>query len=119
MSKDKGITIIDGNPVELYAGDFPRVELPVVIASGAGALIKGTVLGKVTATGKYVAYNDGNADGSQTAKCILADDIDATSEDINTTAYFAGHFNEDALTGIDAAAKVDFEGTPLFVSKIA
>ncbi len=53
----------------------------IVLASGAGSLIAGTVLGKVTASGKYKAYDNDAADGTQTAAAILAYDVDATSAD--------------------------------------
>lgn len=39
----------------------------VVIAAAAGAMVPGTLVGKITASGKYVAYADGASDGSQTA----------------------------------------------------
>lgn len=53
----------------------------IVIASGAGSLLCGSVLGKVTASGKYKLYDNDAADGTQTAVAILAYDVDATSAD--------------------------------------
>ena len=44
-------------------------------------LLSGTVLGKITASGKYTQHNTGAADGSQTAVAILRSDIDATAAD--------------------------------------
>lgn len=64
-------------------GEYSREQ--VTIASGAGKLLAGTVLGKVTASGKYIAYDDNNADGSQTAVAILYADTDATSADKQAT----------------------------------
>lgn len=58
----------------------------ITVASGAGVLLPGTVLGKVTASGKYVAYDNDAADGSQTAVAILCYGIDATSADVTTSA---------------------------------
>ena len=37
----------------------------IVIASGVGVLLAGTVLGKVTATGKYKAYDNDASDGTE------------------------------------------------------
>lgn len=54
----------------------------VTIASGAGVLKTGTVLGKVTASGKYVKHVNGAADGTQTAAAILLNVVDATSADV-------------------------------------
>lgn len=53
----------------------------VTVASGAGALVAGTVLGKITSGGKYTVYDDDNNDGSETAVGILTHAVDATSAD--------------------------------------
>ena len=52
----------------------------VTIASGQN-LVAGTVVGKVSASGKYIAYDDDNADGSQTAAGILYAAVDASAAD--------------------------------------
>lgn len=49
---------------------------------GAGILYAGTVLGKVTASGKYMPSPASGSDGSQTAVAILWDDADATNGDL-------------------------------------
>ena len=54
----------------------------ITIASGAGIIAPGTVLGKVTATGKYVASAVGASDGSQTAVAVALYGCDATSADV-------------------------------------
>lgn len=53
----------------------------VTVASGAGKLEAGTVLGKLTSGGKYTPSPNSGADGSQTAIAILAYPVDATSAD--------------------------------------
>lgn len=53
----------------------------VVIASGAGVVLAGTVLGKLTSGGKYVPSPDTGADGSQTGVAVLLETVDATSAD--------------------------------------
>lgn len=60
----------------------------VTIVSGAGVLTAGTVLGKITASGKYKAYDDDNVDGSETAAAILAYTVDATSADVEAAVIF-------------------------------
>lgn len=52
-----------------------------VIASGSGIIAPGTVLGKITASGKYVASPATGADGSQTAVAVALYGCDATSAD--------------------------------------
>ena len=70
----------------------------LTVASGAGALARGTVLGKITASGKFVKVNSASSDGSQTANCVLAAAVDATSADAVATVYVTGMFNIEALT---------------------
>lgn len=52
----------------------------VTILSGQN-LLAGTVLGKITAGGKYVAFDTGNGDGSETGAAILLAACDATGGD--------------------------------------
>jgi hypothetical protein len=60
----------------------------VTLVSGAGALKAGTVLGKITASGKYTSYDDDNLDGSETAAAILLYDTDATAADVSASVLF-------------------------------
>jgi hypothetical protein len=53
----------------------------IVIASGAGKLLPGTVLGQVAASDKFVPSPETAADGSETASAILVGHVDATSAD--------------------------------------
>lgn len=53
----------------------------IKIASGAGKVVAGAVLGKVTASGKFLPHNPGASDGTQTAIAVLLDAVDATSAD--------------------------------------
>ena len=62
------------------AGDISR-EL-VTIADEQGVLEIGTVLGKLSADGKYVAHVNAASDGSQTAVAVLAQRVDATEADV-------------------------------------
>lgn len=80
----------------------------VVISSAAGALVPGTVLGKLTAGGEYVAYANGAADGSEVAAGILYAAAPDSAAD-QKAVIIARHAEviESELTGIDAAAKAD------------
>jgi hypothetical protein len=81
-------------------------------------LVKGTLLGEVTATpGVYKAYASGSSDGSQVPRRILAYDC-TTDGSGNVTlgggdwgvtqktapAFFKGFFRSEDLTGLDANA---------------
>lgn len=62
------------------ANGYRSFENAVLITGqdlGAGA-----VLGKITASGKYTAYDNGASDGSQTAAGVLFAATDATSADV-------------------------------------
>jgi hypothetical protein len=59
--------------------DFTRET--VTIASGAGKLEPGTVLGKITTGGKYTVLTPGATNGSQNAAGILWAGVDATDAD--------------------------------------
>lgn len=53
-----------------------------VIVSGAGVVETGTVLGQITASGKYTPVTVAAADGSQNAAAILLFTVDATDADV-------------------------------------
>lgn len=91
----------------LIAGDFPRVTEAVTILSGAGALAAGTVLGKVTASGKLVPVDSaGTDDGRRTPYAVLSAAVDATSADAVGTVWLTGEFAGAALVfgGTDTTA---------------
>ena len=85
-------------------------------ASTLTSLVKGTIMAKVTATGLYTAYNDGNSPaGVGTALGILSDDFNLAYDDQNdvrltANMYIHGSFVEANLTGLDANAKTDLLG---------
>lgn len=62
-----------------------------------GVLKRGTVVGIITESGLAVKVDSTHADGSESADCILTDDVDTTAGDTVTTAYSAGLFNRKAL----------------------
>ena len=92
MSNDIGTLVYDN----LLASEV-EVTDSVTIISGAGILARGTVLGKITASGKCKIVNSVNSDGSQTPFAILLEPVDATSTDKVAGAAIAGVFNSKAL----------------------
>lgn len=99
MSDQKATFAVEGTytPDRLHAGDFPIRTRNVTIISGQN-LVRGTVLGKITASGKYNKSLSAAVDGSQTPIAILAEDIDASGGDKTGVIYISGDFNQDALT---------------------
>lgn len=94
-------------PTSIYAGDFPRITHPIVLASGsngAGTVApRGLVLGRITASDKYVPCVKTASDGSQVPAAILATEhADASAGDVNAMAYFTGQYEGRQLK-IDAS----------------
>lgn len=58
----------------------------VKYASGSGVIEPGTVLGKVTASGKFMPHAPAAADGTQTAVAICYARVDATAADADGVA---------------------------------
>lgn len=75
----------------------------ITVISGQN-LALGTVLGKITASGKYTAWTTGAADGSQNAVAVLAGAVDASAGDKPGTAI--------ARHAILSSAGLVYAGTP-------
>jgi len=63
-----------------------RSREDIIIESGAGIIAPGTVLGKVTASGKYIASAVGASDGSETPAAINIYGGDASASDAAVSA---------------------------------
>ncbi len=86
-----------------FAGVGPYKTLKATILAGAAVIQPGTLLGKITATGKLRPYLASSTDGSQVPYVILADAADVTTGDVVGLAYFEGQFNASWLIGYTAA----------------
>ena len=70
-----------------HRGEFLVGELPSGLSRTTGTLITGqdlaagTVLGKITASGKYTQHAPAESDGSENADAILFDNVDASDAD--------------------------------------
>lgn len=84
-------------PDRLIAGaQVGLIARKITLVSGQN-LVRGAVLGKITASSKYNLSLSAAADGSQTPDLILAEDCDASGGDKEALAYEAGVFNVNAL----------------------
>lgn|SRR3990167_3700136 len=83
------------SPDRLIAGDYPVTTRKVTIDTGV--LARGSVLGKITATGKYILSLSAAGDGSQTPVAILAEAVDATAADVEAIIYESGEFNDSEI----------------------
>lgn len=96
----------------------------IVIASGAGIVAPMTVLGRITASGKYVVSENTASDGSETAVAVNLYGVDATSADASVAAIVRdAELNGNYLTygasrNLDAeklAARVDLAAEGVIV----
>lgn len=103
--------------------------------SASKTIAKGTILGRVASTNKWEAYDDGSALGPQVARGIAMYSIvtdasgnvyygtSAASEqgnsDLTAPIYVSGDFNVADLTGLDAAAVVDFGARLIYGDDLA
>ncbi|MFD1883527.1 head decoration protein [Paracoccus pacificus] len=66
--------------------DYTRETITV----SAGTLESGTVLGKITASGKYAAHDPAAVDGTETAVAVLWGKADASGGDAPAVALIRG-----------------------------
>ncbi|MFV8985342.1 head decoration protein [Serratia fonticola] len=92
-------------PDQLVSGPLQLVTDTVTLAV-AGILKRGTVLGKVEASGNYVACVKTATDGSEAPVAILVDDVDTTAATQTGGVYFMGEFNQNRLI-FDASWTLD------------
>lgn len=86
-------------PEQRFAGDSDIITKPMIVGKvGAGGVIPaGTVLGRVSASGKLIPAVVGAADGSAVGVAILPEDINTVPGDVTIAVYLAGEFNLDWL----------------------
>ena len=80
----------------LLIGEHPVTSRQITLLAGQN-LARGAVLGKITATGKYILSLSAAVDGSEVPDAVLAEATDATAADVATPAYFTGGFDESKL----------------------
>lgn len=97
----------------LSEAEFHRSRDNITIAAGAGLILPGQVLGKVTASGKYVPSANASVtgeEGAEVANAIALYGCDATTEDqkiaaITRDAEWNGHTLSYDATVNDATKK--------------
>ena len=87
-------SFLDNRPIVLR-GDAYETR---VLTAAQGALVIGTVLGVVTATGALRVCAIGNGDGSQVARMVLAQDAANAVGTQNVRVLIAGMVDGDQLT---------------------
>lgn len=85
------------DPNDIVADPKNLFARAVTLISGQN-VVRGAVLGKITAGGKYNLSLSAAADGSQTPVAIAAQDMDASGGDKTIQVYLTGDFKASKLT---------------------
>lgn len=114
-----GSTTVNYTPDNLIAGSDPIFTDNGTLSSGQN-LVRGTPVGRVTASGELVECNPGAADGSQTPIGILVHDIDASAAAKGCQFYKAGRFRASEMTWhagftTDVQKRAAFDRTPITI----
>ena len=113
ISTDNNVedNLIADNQIDLQTEEITLLSGEVVT--------RGTVLGQVTASGKYRKAATGNGDGSETIKAVATRDKDASGGDVKMIAYFTGSFNKNAMDlsdfTVDEALKTTLRDQHIFL----
>lgn len=95
-------------PVEILFSTHGLVQKGATLEPGNGLIEGGTLLGVVTASGRYAPYASGALDGTQTPVGFLRQSVetgaDAGAEVVQGNIVLRGNLKNDALTGVDAGA---------------
>ena len=93
-----GITADAFLPDQLIAGDL-KIVTEAGSVGGSALLARGTVMGRITATGVWIKSVETATDGSQIPAGILVDQCDCTTTSPQPAGiYVMGEFNFRALT---------------------
>jgi hypothetical protein len=88
----------------------------IKIASGSGIVESGAVLGKITASGKFVPHAPAAADGSQTAIAINYARVDASAADVVAAATTRDSEVRAGALVLNAATDTDPEKAAVYAS---
>lgn len=105
-----------GKKVALYCEGHP-VKLTGQIDQAASTfpIAAGTVLGKITSSGKLAPYDNTKDTGVEVAVGILEDQIDDTGYDQVVSYIVHGFVYEASCVGLDSGAKTDLAGKIYFI----
>lgn len=84
------------SPDQLVTPNYPVLKRGGTLLTGTDYK-RGSVLGKITASGKYTLVDSTAVDGSEDPVRVLMDDVDATAADKKAPMAITGEFIEDAL----------------------
>jgi len=97
--------------------DYTREVITIATGGANPVLQPGTVLGKITASGKYAAHDPAAVDGTETAVAVLWGRADATAADVDAVVLLRGpaivNTNDLVFTGTPTAPEIAAAHTAL------
>lgn len=100
---------------DLVAGPGQPVLKEETVLIPDVALVRGTVMARVAATGKLDPYLAGQNDGTETPVGILMEDIAISATDVKALiGYGGGAYIKANLTGIDDAGVLKLEARGIY-----
>jgi len=97
--------------------DYTREVVTIATGGAYPVLQPGTVLGKITASGKYAAHDPAAVDGTETAVAVLWGRADATAADVDAVVLLRGpaivNTNDLVFTGTPTAPEITAAHTAL------
>lgn len=96
MAVAYGNLLVAGGRFSHDGGDIETITVPAT-----STIVRGTVVGKITATGKYITSLNAAVDGSQVAVAILEEDavnLTGAPADVQAVVYKKGTFNSLGVT---------------------
>lgn len=93
-----------------------RSREEVTVAQTGTAIVSGTVMGKVTATGKYKAYSNAASDGTEVAAGVLYTNLPAFTGDAKAVLHVRDcEVAAVSLTGSDSPGVADLKALGVIV----
>ena len=114
------MTIITSKPrlaeFVLSEASGQRSRENITVTQSGAAIASGTVISKLTASGKYVPYDNVGTDGSEIASGVLYTPLPAATGDVKAVGFVRDcEVNIKALTGLDTDAKGDLAAIGVIV----
>lgn len=105
-------TILTSNPrlaeFMLAEASGQRSRENIVVVQSGTEIKSGTILGKITASGKYAPYSNAASNGTEVAAAVLYNYLPARTGDTKAVGFVRDcEINRYALTGLDAAGEAD------------
>jgi len=96
-------TNVDYGSVGIGGNEFADETLTL---GSAGTVEEGTILGRVTASGKLAPYISGASDGSEVPVAVMPHELDGASGDNYVRPIISGRVNADRLVADGATVTV-------------